>query len=75
MKGKPFVFLGISGDEDRERLKLRIKEHGINWSSWYDGGPDGPISTAWAVQSWPTVFVLDQNGSDPLQRKPRREGS
>ncbi len=62
MEGKPFVFLGINGDEDVGRLKAQVREHGIPWDSWYEGGPNGPISTRWNVLGWPTVYVLDRDG-------------
>jgi peroxiredoxin len=62
MEGAPFVLLGVNGDEGRERLEHQIKERGIAWRSWYDGGPDGPISRRWNVGGWPTVYVLDRDG-------------
>lgn len=62
MEGKPFIFLGINGDEDPERIKAQIRERGIPWDSWYDGGANGPISTRWDITGWPTVYVLDRDG-------------
>ncbi|MDR3622139.1 MAG: TlpA disulfide reductase family protein [Paludisphaera borealis] len=62
MEGKPFVLLGVNGDEDRGRLEHQMKANGVSWRSWYDGGPDGPISTRWNVTGWPTVYVLDRDG-------------
>jgi peroxiredoxin len=62
MKGKPFVLLGVNGDEDRDALKAAIEKHRIIWRSFWDGGPGGPISTTWNVPSWPTTYVLDPAG-------------
>jgi len=62
MEGKPFTLLGVNGDEDKERMRYQSKELQITWRSFYDGGPDGPISRSWNVQSWPTVVVLDRYG-------------
>jgi peroxiredoxin len=62
MEGKPFALLGVNGDEDRERMRYQSKELQITWRSFYDGGPDGPISRSWNVQGWPTVVVLDRDG-------------
>jgi len=60
---EPFVLLGINSDEDREKLKERMKEENITWRSWWDGGStDGPIASKWNVQGWPTIYVLDANG-------------
>lgn len=62
MEGKPFVLLGVNGDEDKERLRYRSKELQINWRSFYDGGPHGPISSSSDVHGWPMVVVLDRDG-------------
>ncbi len=62
MVGKPFVLLGVNGDEDKDRLMYQIKEHQINWRSFYAGGPYGPICRDWNVEGWPTVYVIDRNG-------------
>lgn len=62
MEGRPFVLLGVNGDEDKGRLEYQMKERGIDWRSWYEGGPDGPISRRWNIKAWPTVFVLDSEG-------------
>jgi hypothetical protein len=59
---RPFVFLGINSDEDRDALqRARLKE-GITWRSWADGSTSGPIAAAWHVQSWPTLYILDAHG-------------
>lgn len=62
LEGEPFVLLGVNGDENRSRARHEMQANGITWRSWYDGGPDGTISTAWNVTGWPTVYVLDPEG-------------
>lgn len=63
MEGKPFVLLGINSDPEREKLPDIAQKHGMTWRSWWDGGnTKGPIATAWNVQSWPTTYVIDQQG-------------
>jgi len=63
MRGKPFVLLGVNSDVDKDKLRKRIREEGINWRSWWDGGNrDGPIATRFGVTTWPTLIVLDHNG-------------
>ena len=62
LKGKPFAIVGVNSDP-REKVKAAIKEEKITWRSFWDGGStDGPISTAWAVQGWPTIYLLDAKG-------------
>jgi hypothetical protein len=63
LKDRPFALLGINSDQDREKLKEVLKEQNITWRSFWNGGSTGgPISTAWKVRGWPTIYVLDRNG-------------
>lgn len=71
MKGRPFALVGINGDEDREKAKATVAEHKMGWPSFWNGGPNGPITDRWNVKSWPTVYVLDHKGV--IRVKNRRE--
>jgi hypothetical protein len=63
LEGKPFALLGINSDSDRLALRNALEQERITWRSWYDGGgTHGPIATAWEVQGWPTIYVLDPKG-------------
>jgi thiol-disulfide isomerase/thioredoxin len=62
LRGKPFALLGINSDKDLNSLFLRMSAERINWRSWWDGGTRGPITSAYGVQAWPTIFVLDARG-------------
>ena len=55
-----FALLGINCDE-RARVDSVIKSGQVTWRSWFDG-PQGPISTQWQVEGFPTVYVLDREG-------------
>ena len=60
---KPFALIGVNSDRDRERLKQRMQEEEITWRSfWNGGGTSGPISQAWGVRGWPTIYVIDHRG-------------
>ncbi len=60
---RPFALLGVNSDRDRDALKKVLQEEKITWRSfWNGGGTGGPISTAWRVRGWPTIYVLDANG-------------
>jgi alkyl hydroperoxide reductase subunit AhpC len=41
-----------------------MAKEGITWRSFWNGpeGTAGPISRAWNVRAWPTVYVLDHKG-------------
>jgi hypothetical protein len=63
LENKPFALLGVNSDKDREALKAVIEKEQITWRSFWNGGSTrGPISTAWNVRGWPTIYVLDHKG-------------
>jgi hypothetical protein len=60
---KPFVIIGVNSDSDRDEIKQVIPKEQITWRSFWDGGStQGPIATAWNVQGWPTIYILDAKG-------------
>jgi thiol-disulfide isomerase/thioredoxin len=62
-EGKPFALLGINGDQDRDTAKRAVREHQINWRSWWNAGAKNePISKTWNVRGWPTGYVIDHKG-------------
>src|SRR5713226_4272906 len=65
LKDKPFALIGINSDMDKDKLKKRMVEEKITWRSFWNGpkGTDGPISKAWNVRGWPTIYVLDGKGT------------
>ncbi len=63
-KDEPFAIIGINSDKDLVALKdVRAKEN-ITWRSFWNGpeGTGGPISAAWNVRGWPTLYILDAKG-------------
>jgi hypothetical protein len=63
MKGKPFALVGINSDDTREKARKAMAREKIAWRSFWDGGStEGPISTRWSVQGWPTTYLLDHKG-------------
>ena len=65
LEGKPFALIGVNSDADKDKLKERLTKEQITWRSFWNGpkGPDGPISRAWNVRGWPTIYVLDAKGT------------
>jgi RNA polymerase sigma factor (sigma-70 family) len=63
LEGKPFVLLGVNGDENREAARRAIAKEKMSWRSFFDGESGrGPIAVKWGVASWPTVYVIDAKG-------------
>ncbi|MFM1872442.1 MAG: hypothetical protein RL398_1864 [Planctomycetota bacterium] len=63
MKGKPFALIGVNSD-DRERAQASVQKNNLNWRSFWagPGRTRGPIPTAWGIQGWPTIVILDPEG-------------
>jgi thiol-disulfide isomerase/thioredoxin len=63
-KDRPFVIVGVNGDDDRAKAKEVMEKEKMTWPSFWNGdkGPDGPLSRAWNVRGWPTIYVLDAKG-------------
>jgi len=63
MEGKPFALVGVNSDRDKAELKKAMEKENITWRSFWNGGSTGgPISTAWAVRGWPTLYLIDHKG-------------
>jgi hypothetical protein len=63
LEGKPFALVGVNSDRDKEALKKVLEKEEITWRSFWNGGSTGgPISTAYRVRGWPTIYVLDAQG-------------
>jgi S1-C subfamily serine protease/thiol-disulfide isomerase/thioredoxin/tetratricopeptide (TPR) repeat protein len=60
LKDKPFVLVGVNGDQ-KDRALHTVSQGKVTWRSWYDG-PQGEITKAWNLTSWPTTYLLDRNG-------------
>jgi len=61
---KPFAIVGVNSDRDLDVLKKVVKEKNLTWRSFQnDKGVDGKISEIWAIQGWPTIFILDAKGT------------
>lgn len=65
MKGRPFALVGVNGDpeEDRAKVKEVVAKEGITWRSFWAGGSDGEISRNWSVRSWPSAYLIDADGT------------
>jgi peroxiredoxin len=62
----PFAIVGVDSSRTPEAARQAKAEYGLNFRSWWDGRPvaggDAPIASAWNVQGWPTVYLLDRRG-------------
>ena len=65
MEGKPFVLLGVNGDDGDtpQALKEKNEKQQITWRSFRNnrGGKDS-IAEEWGLEGWPTLYVIDAKG-------------
>jgi thiol-disulfide isomerase/thioredoxin len=61
LAGKPFVFLGVSADNDPNRLREFLRDQQMTWPNVCDG-PGGPLQQLYQITYYPTIFVLDAEG-------------
>ncbi len=64
LKDKPFALIGVNSDKDLDILRKVRVEKELTWRSFWNGpeGTSGPISQAWDVMGWPTIYILDGKG-------------
>lgn len=61
-KNDPFALIGIATDPHLPDYTTRAKAAGVTWRNAWAGGTSGAWPTAWGVQRYPTVYVLDGQG-------------
>ena len=61
---KPFVLIGINSDPKMETAQKAVRQETLSWRHFWNGtsGTRGPLSTAWNVEGWPTIYLIDQHG-------------
>ena len=64
---QPVALLEVNSDESLDVLLAGKAQEGLTHRVWWDGhlegaNKDGPITSAWGVNMWPTTFILDKEG-------------
>jgi hypothetical protein len=70
LQDEPFALIGVNSDGDAAKVKEIVTEQDLPWRHAVDGSTDGPWATAWNVNGWPTLFLLDKDGTI-RERDPR----
>jgi hypothetical protein len=60
--GRPFALLGVNSDPEPRFALDAITSGRVNWRSWLDGSPFGPIAMEWEVIPWPAMYLIDAEG-------------
>ena len=61
-EGDPFALIGVATDSSLQDYAPKAKAAGLTWRNAWAGGTTGAWPTAWGIQRYPTVYVLDAQG-------------
>ena len=60
---KGFEIVGISLDQDKDKMEAAMKKHGMTWVQYFDGkGWQNKISSGFGIESIPAAWLLDKKG-------------
>ena len=62
LAAEPFALIGVNSDGDAAKVKEIMAREGLTWRNAVDGDTSGPWATAWNVQGWPTLYLIDKDG-------------
>ncbi len=61
--GQGFEIIGVSLDQDRQKLLNYTKDNGMTWSQYFDGqGWGNKLAVKYGIEAIPTTFLLNGNG-------------
>ncbi len=61
--GKGFEIIGVSLDQDQQKLLAYIREQGMTWPQYFDGeGWENKLAMKYGIESIPASYLLDGSG-------------
>jgi thiol-disulfide isomerase/thioredoxin len=61
---KGFEIVGVSLDQDKDKMLAYTKENGMTWPQYFDGeGWGNKISTGYDIHSIPAMWLIDKKGA------------
>jgi cytochrome oxidase Cu insertion factor (SCO1/SenC/PrrC family) len=61
-RDQPFAMIGVYGATDYDRAREVMASNHVSWPVVKAGAWPNPITTAYSVDSFPGIFVIDANG-------------
>jgi thiol-disulfide isomerase/thioredoxin len=61
LKDKPFAFVSVSIDDNREILTKFLEKEPMPWTHWWTGKESGFMED-WGIAYVPTIYVIDARG-------------
>ncbi len=66
MHGKPFAFVSVSADDEKDALTSFLDRTEMPWNHWWagNGGDESKdtLASLWNVHAFPTLYVVDAKG-------------
>jgi thiol-disulfide isomerase/thioredoxin len=63
LAGRPFVLLGINGDDDLDAAREVVRREAVTWQSFRGQGKDQTdLAEQWNIAGWPTLYLIDHEG-------------
>jgi hypothetical protein len=62
LKDKPFAWIGIDTDTNKDDFKKSATALGVNWRNSWQGGTTGVLPRSWGISSVPYTLVCDAKG-------------
>lgn len=60
---KGFDIIGVSLDQDKDKLTSFLKDKNVPWPQYFDGkGWENKVSTTYGISSIPATYLLDKDG-------------
>ena len=61
---KGFEIIGISLDQDKDKMQEAMKKFGMEWAQYFDGGGwKNKISSGFLIDSIPATWLIDKKGN------------
>ena len=60
--GEAVVLLSVNSDDKLDTARAAKKRERLRYRTWWDRSTKGPIATDWNVNSWPVIYILDEEG-------------
>jgi thiol-disulfide isomerase/thioredoxin len=61
LQGRPFVLLGVNGDDTPQQAKHAAQLHGLSWRSFFIGRAQ-MVPRRYRLEGWPTFVLIDPQG-------------
>jgi thiol-disulfide isomerase/thioredoxin len=62
LKDKPFVFVSVSSDAQKNTLTEFLEKEKMPWTHWWEGVKEDSIGNTWNITGIPTLYLIDSKG-------------